>query len=283
MRLSSLASRQLYSLSPDDTIDKAISLMEEHAFHHLPVLVDGKPVGMVSDRDLLLSVGWTLSHERQEGDQGNRVIGPVSVGEIMSTPVLTAMPDSTALEAARLLLEHRIGCVVLTRGSQAIGIVTKLDLLRYTRDLPASDRRMVALQEPVEQHMRAGVTSVRAKETIPELARIMHDKEIRHLPVTVDRCLLGVISDRDVRRAIGRELVEDAQAEASGQLKVWTTAAFEIMNKKVVTVTPEQSLLDASFLMTENSVGALPVVIGEELAGIVTDTDIIKVLARVED
>lgn len=305
MRLSSLASRNLVTLSPDDSLDTAISLMEEHDVHHLPVLEEGRPVGVVSDRDLLLSVGWTLSGARHvaehpatenvvaaggrkqaasssAADAGNQLVGPANVREVMSTPVITVMQDGTALEAARLMLEHKISCLVLVRKSTAVGIVTKVDLLSYVRDLPSTDRRMEYFREAAERHMRAAVTTVRPKDTVPELAKIMSDKSIHHLPVATDGCLLGMVSDRDIRRAIGKEIVADAIAEASGQMQVWKTCAFEIMQKELKTITRDTRLDAAARIMADEHIGSLPVVEADQLIGILTESDIIKILARVD-
>jgi acetoin utilization protein AcuB len=55
----------------------------------------------------------------------------IRVKEVMSEPAITASPEATAKEAARLMLEHKIGCLPVIEGHTLVGIVTETDILRY--------------------------------------------------------------------------------------------------------------------------------------------------------
>ena len=88
------------------------------------------------------------------------------------------------------------------------------------------------------------------------------------------------MSDRDIRRAFGKEWVEDAQAEADGKLLVCSPSVMEIMIKDVKTAEPDATMITIAQDMADFHIGALPVVTNDMLIGIVTDTDVVRILGR---
>ncbi len=280
MKLLNLATRDVITVKPSDTLDKAISLMEEHAIHHLPVVLNGVVKGIVSDRDLLLAVGWKLSGDRHLGERGDRMAGPTSVSEVMVQNVVSLSPSSTVHEAACAMTEHRISAVPVLRGGVLIGVVTKLDLLVHVKDLAGLDSGLAVLNDPVEQHMRAKVFTVGPRDTVQAVIALMREKHLRHVPVVVGDTLIGIISDRDARRACGIERIEDQQAEETGELYIGPTGVSSVLSSQVRTITPKTTLLDAASDMASHHIGALPVVRDERLVGIITDTDIVRFVGK---
>jgi acetoin utilization protein AcuB len=125
--------------------------------------------------------------------------------------------------------------------------------------------------------MRTAVVTVRPEAQLAEAAQLMKDRQVRHLPA-VDEAgrLVGIVTDRDLRQAIFdpaiRERVGKA-AEALAELPV-----REVMTWGVVTVGPDTDLRFAARVMREQKVGALPVVDGGKLVGLVTETDLLAAL-----
>ena len=135
MKLTDIATNNPVTIHFTDSLNKVIVLMEEYGIHHLPVVDNGLPVGMVSDRDLLSSVGWLSSHDRVTGFDRAGIVGPTRVTDVMSRPVHALHADASVQEGARKLLEERIGSVVLVANNKLIGIVTEKDYLQcYLND-----------------------------------------------------------------------------------------------------------------------------------------------------
>jgi len=127
--VSEIMRLEFVSLELSDKLDFAQQIMQLGRFRHLPVLLQGRIVGIVSSRDLLaasLSKVLQLARERHLS-----FLGMVEVEEVMTRDVQTVPPETTLEEAARLLLRHKIGCLVVVKEDAfPIGLVTETDLLR---------------------------------------------------------------------------------------------------------------------------------------------------------
>ncbi len=283
MSLTHLATRDVISVAPADTLDKAISLMDEFRMHHLPVLADGRLVGIVSDRDLLLAVGWKLNAERRLPEQTyETVAGPQRIDQIMTHDVITVTPDHTPRQAARTMIDLKIGALPMVSDGRLIGIVTDVDLLReFQRSASVPGGAQTLAQQPVSAIMRTRLSKVHAESSLHEIISVLQDRHVRHAPVVADDgSLIGIVSDRDVRRALGLSSVTDMQAQETGHYYDEPQNAGKLMSRNVHTVRPTCSVGEATAIVLENKIHALPVVEREALLGIVTTTDILREAAR---
>ncbi|HYA93011.1 MAG TPA: CBS and ACT domain-containing protein [Thermodesulfobacteriota bacterium] len=107
-----------------------------------------------------------------------------------------------------------------------------------------------------------------------EARNLIHEKGIRHLPV-VDKTnkLVGIVTDRDIRQAAPSDATLLSVQELNyllGKLKV---SAFMTPKDKLITIAPDALIEEAVQLMHDHKIGCLPVVEGEKLYGIFTETD----------
>jgi acetoin utilization protein AcuB len=115
--------REVTTLSPGDTAADALALCRERRIRHLPVLEDGRLVGIVSDRDL-------RSATPAFGDPArSAALSEVRVGDVMAREVVTADPDDPIDEAANTMRERRINCLPVLEGGELVGIVTSSDVM----------------------------------------------------------------------------------------------------------------------------------------------------------
>ena len=114
--------------SPSTSLRKALELLETHRIRQLPVVQGKRLVGIITDRDIRQMLPSSLA--MPEELERFRVWGArVKVGEVMTRRVFSVTPETSAHRAARLMVEHRIGCLPVLRGSTLVGIVTTVDLL----------------------------------------------------------------------------------------------------------------------------------------------------------
>jgi CBS domain-containing protein len=102
---------------------------------------------------------------------------------------------------------------------------------------------------------------------------IMRLGRIRHLPVVDGNRLAGIVSERDLfRTSLAQALGYGKEASRDMMKKL---RIKDIMVQPVVTVSPETQLCEATRLMVDLKIGCLPVVEGERLVGLITETDIL--------
>lgn len=126
----------------------------------------------------------------------------------------------------------------------------------------------------VGELMHTDVITVTKKESFRHVMNLIRLQGIRHLPVVEGKRLLGIVTDRDIRQAAPSAATSLEIHELHYLLEKVTVN--EIMTKKVITVTPSTDVRDAAKLLLKHRIGGLPVVRGETLVGIVTETDILR-------
>ncbi len=148
-RIEHYMSTDLFTVRPDDLVDLAASVMSWRHIRHVPVEDDhGCLVGLVSHRDLL----------RLFATRGlaGRVGAPVLVREIMKSEPVTATPETSTLEAIRLMREKKIGCLPVVREGRLVGIVTAQDFLALSAELFEAHLREESPASVVEPVMEPG-------------------------------------------------------------------------------------------------------------------------------
>src|SRR6185437_14025724 len=107
----------------------------------------------------------------------------------------------------------------------------------------------------------------------------MVEHRIRHLVVTSDGGeLLGIVTDRDIRLNLPSQATSLSVWEMNYLLTRLTVE--KVMTTSVITVGPDRSARDAAELMLDHRIGALPVVDGGRLIGIVTETDLLRAFVK---
>lgn len=116
-------------LGRNDTLDLAEDIMTMGRIRHLPVLDGGELVGIISQRDMFRSAAVTALGF--EADTQKALVKTIRIKEIMTEKVVTISPDATVKEAARIMIDKKIGCLPVVQGMKLIGIITETDILRY--------------------------------------------------------------------------------------------------------------------------------------------------------
>lgn len=278
MKLELLAQPAVAVLSPNDSLNTAIQQMWRLNIRHLPVLEEGSLIGMVSERDVLLHVCWNEHAGRpMASERTEELSGATRVDQLMTRPVIVLSPEDSVEKAARLMLNKRIGAVPLVSGGTILSIVTETDLLRCIADPESPLDDPDCRDNLVADHMSAHVFTVAPEDATLSAIRLMRSKQVRHIPVVRGKELAGIISDRDVLR--GGRRFEGLRPLTVKELRNDHAQLVEgIMSADVVTLTPEATLSVAARNMVRHRIGAIPIIEGEELIGIVTESDLLRVL-----
>jgi CBS domain-containing protein len=274
MKLREIATKPVTTIGAGDSLDAAMEHMERLGLRHLPVVrSDGVCIGMISDRDVLEAIGWLPREHRLALRPGAATAGPTRVEQIMSIPPVGLSLDDLLERAIDLMLDKRINAVPVVLDERAIGIVTSTDILRRflgDRNEPRGGWRF----ERIEDRMSRDVKTLRLQETLETARKLMRQRRIRHIPIVENGALVGIVSDRDVRWALGRGAAEYA-AGSNRPARV-----SDVMTREVVTLDPRDTLADAAECMLARHISCILVVSNEQLVGILTQSDLLSALSE---
>jgi acetoin utilization protein AcuB len=151
------------TVSPDDPLSAAARILREHRFHHLPVVEDGRLVGILSDTDLRNASFAAAPAAERGGEPGER-----PVREAMRTEVWSVTPEDSVEDALMILTREKFGALPVLSGDRLVGIITRSDLLNAFVDLldvnevcfcvdVTFPRNMARFEELIDTFARIGV------------------------------------------------------------------------------------------------------------------------------
>lgn len=130
----------------------------------------------------------------------------------------------------------------------------------------------------VRDWMSASPVTIDAMKSVPEAQKLMKAQRIRRLPVVSRGRLVGIVTQGDIRGAEPSEASTLSIFETHYLLAKLTIE--KIMTWEPVTISPAATIRQAAQLMLEHKIGGLPVVDNEKLVGIITESDIFRVLVQ---
>ena len=128
---------------------------------------------------------------------------------------------------------------------------------------------------PVSKIMTAQPITVNETNKVSDVAQIFKERSIHHIPVVSGSKLIGMISKTDMERI---SFVTGTQDEKANTQIYDALSIDQVMTKNVESVQSDDTIKEAAELLARGSYHALPVLVGEELQGIVTSTDVINYL-----
>ena len=126
--VSKIMATDVVALDRNASLGSAKDIMDQRRLRHFPVVENGNVVGVVSQRDLFrASLASMLGYEERTK---KAFLDNLSIKGIMSDPPITVTADTGISEAARLMVEKKVGCLPVVDGKRLIGLVTETDFLK---------------------------------------------------------------------------------------------------------------------------------------------------------
>jgi CBS domain-containing protein len=258
-----MTTRRVLSVEPNDDVKFAARLMSWAGVKQLPVCQGRRVVGIFTEHDYL--------RFRAEPNRSGTVV-PVS--RFMAAPVITVRAHDPLAAATELMLSHGIGCVpVVDQKHQLVGVLTAGDILAV--DVRSTAPRSGATASITEVMTRDPVTA-RPYQPVLEAVALMAEHGFKHLPITDEAGhLVGIISDRDVRTAIG----DPAEALGRELTELEELPISTVMTAPAESVREDAPLVEVAHRLAHESIGALPVVDADgRVVGIVSYVDVVRKL-----
>ncbi len=261
MKVSELMMRFPLSIQSTDDLGLARSMMAWATVRHLPVIDEGKLVGILSARDVV----------------ANTDVG--TVADIMSTPPQSIHPEDPVIEAAGRMATSRLGALPVLDHGELVGIISTVDILASQVDVamqPSDQGPMVShymTEDPVTMHPD--------DYALMALDR-MREYQVRHLPIVDgDRKVVGMISDRDLRVAIGEPWRSDRPAHATVALQ--SMRVQQLMWMPSVTLSPTNRCVDVARHFASERLSTVPVTDeGGKLLGVLSYVDLLRALSATD-
>lgn len=131
----------------------------------------------------------------------------------------------------------------------------------------------------VKDLMSKNVLTVSPEDKVDRVFFLFNFENIRHMPVLEKGKLVGILSDRDLKKVLGpaKKFLERADGSS---VTISARKVRTIMKRGLVTIGPEQRAADAAAIMAKRKIGALPVLQKDKLVGIITATDILRAFVK---
>jgi CBS domain-containing protein len=133
----------------------------------------------------------------------------------------------------------------------------------------------------VRDYMVSDVETLAPSDTMDAALLLERKFKIRHIPIVEGQVLVGIVTDRDLKRAMPSPLTGADQDTFERVAR--ETLMSQLMTRSPLTISPDAPLREAVQILCEKKFGALPVVEGGALIGIITETDMLRVFLKILD
>ena len=133
MKIAEVMTRSLVTLTPEQTLRDAVELLRSKHIRHLPVVEGSQLIGIVTDRDVKRATPSLLSGV--DRDEYDRVLDETKIAQIMTREPMTVTPETGLKAAVKVFIDRKVGALPVFSGSQLVGIITEIDLLRVFHDM----------------------------------------------------------------------------------------------------------------------------------------------------
>jgi CBS domain-containing protein len=255
-----------------ESLPDAVVKMQTFDIKRLPVLHEGKLVGLLTDTEIKAHL--PAVHEGLSPWAFAYRAGMVKVSTVMCPEVLTVSPEEPLEHAIKMLLDRRVGGLpVLDDDGHLVGMLTLTDVLRAEVKSPRLK------WGSVHQNMTVSTISVTASSAASEAAAKLKVSGLKVFPVLEGEQLVGVLHEKDLRATLERAQAAHGDTMLGDQFFLEGVTVRDLMRPPGGYVLDSLPMRDAIERMLEADVHGLPVISeGGRLLGIVTISDVLKTL-----
>ncbi len=273
-KIKEILTKEVVIVGPNSSLVNAMNLMNLRGISRLVVAEREGAAGIITKKDIFSFAA---------SDDSGRPLDQVYVNEIMSQPLITVNENEFVAVAASLMLDSGISSVIVSdKKNRMVGIVTKTDLVRFYM------MKMTGRLK-VKSIMSVPVVTVAPTNSIFYAAELMKKKNISRLVVVGGEAQIrGIVTFSDLfstnPQLISIRMVEESSESQEIGIHVSMGPALtveDVMKTNVISVSEDADVAYAAKLMLERKISGVPATnLPSILSGIVTKTDICKVIAH---
>ena len=269
--------KNVVTVKPEETLLQVQKVMLKHIISRLVVSKDRKPIGIVTQKDI---VRFLLS------DASKRGIDEIPVKEVMSKTLVTVQPSVSVSKIAQTMLKKKISSLIVVDQSGVLaGIVTKVDICSYYATKYVGKYK-------VSKFMTKKPITIKPSQSIFLAASLMSEHNITRVIVVDDGKPVGILALSDLTMISPilkpvKLMMERKPVFVKGLIMpsnyISLLTARDVMTADPISVHENVDLAEAARLMTKHRFSGLPVVNDEgKLVGIITKSDVTRAVASIE-
>ena len=271
MRVKNIMSNDVVSIDKDQNICDALRVMKKNKLSRLAVINTNhdnvkEMVGMITEKDIANKLG--------SSKYGNLPPSHFHVSTVMTNELIAVDMEMNMGDAANLMLENNIGGLPVMEDGDVVGLITKSDIIDTCRG-------KVYENKFVQDIMSTELITVSPSDRLVHARRVMLDAKVGRLLVMEDEYLAGVITSKDISRAMisFRKVVPDKHKSA----RIRNLLVDDVMSQSINTVALTASVSDVAQMMLDQRISGFPVADeNSKTVGLITKTDLLDLIVEME-
>lgn len=271
MRVKNIMSNDVVSIDKDQNICDALRIMKKNKLSRLAVINTNhdnvkEMVGMITEKDIANKLG--------SSKYGNLPPSHFHVSTVMANDLIAVDMEINMGDAANLMLENNVGGLPVMEDGDVVGLITKSDIIDTCRGKAYENKF-------VQDIMSTELITVSPSDRLVHARRVMLDAKVGRLLVMEDEYLAGVITSKDISRAMisFRKVVPDKHKSA----RIRNLLVDDIMSQSINTVALTASVAEVAQMMLDQRISGFPVVDeNSKTVGLITKTDLLDLIVEME-
>ncbi len=260
LKAKDIMTRRLVTVEPDEDVSSALGKMQHFDINEVPVVTDkGRVLGMINYETLLRKRSIPMT---------------TKVENIMSFPPRVS-EEIPVMDIAEAMLSSGYRAVPVTHNDYIVGMVSRTDLINIIPDMN------ILKEILVHEIMTASPHTISEKDTIEQARSAMYRLDVRALPVVNAKGeLTGVVGLKDLTRVSSKDRKRKTSNFTAGRGSVdMAVQVKSVMNSPPITIPHDAKIVQAVALMNKNSISTIIATEKGGIAGIVTQYDLIELIA----
>ncbi|WP_348303417.1 CBS domain-containing protein [Methanothrix sp.] len=265
----------------NEPIQRARNLMFKYSIGRLPVMDNGKLVGIVTKYDITNRISQAAPEWRR------RPIDKVPIQVVMTEKPITIFPDATMPQAAELMIENDISGLPVEKDGEIVGVITSRDMVRHFSEQDISST--------VQELMSKNILNVHRHHTISHVLEEMNVQGISRALVYEDnRTPVGIVTrsgltfsdimgpkdDMETKNIKMTRKESTAGRKQNRYVRQMPFVAEDVMTSPILSLTPETNAVEASKTLAEKHIIGMPVVKDNDVVGYFSADEIIAEIGR---
>jgi len=189
----------------------------------------------------------------------------MTLSELAAREIKSTSPSATIFSVAKEMRLWKIGSLFIKENGRYIGIVTDSDLIRKVLT------KKVSYDTPVRDIMHSPILEVDIEKSLVEANHLMHLNGIRHLAISEEGTIIGLVSVRD----LVQHFYSDQNSTLNKMEDIYNPLSV-LTRRNIQSISGSASCREAAQKMTGSKIGSLLISEGERYSGIVTETDLTR-------